>query len=71
MNSERSIDDNKQKILKLIDEDIYEAFALLDTILGKSNGLYNDLSKEYEDRPQNFQMSTYRSKLKRFVTRNL
>jgi len=65
------LNDVKKQILKYIEEDIERAFDLLDEKFGKSNGLYNDLSKEYEDRPQNFQMSTYRSKLKRFVKRNM
>lgn len=62
---------DKNKILVLINEDIEEAFDLLDELLLKSNGTYNDLNREYTNRPNNFDMATFRSKLRRFVKRKL
>jgi len=62
---------NQDKVLRLIIEDIDAAFDALDNILGKSNGLYNDLKDEYLDRPNNFDMETFRNRLRRFVKRRL
>lgn len=61
----------KEEAINLIDEDIEEAFDILDDVdWGNKKGTYNDLCTEYEDRPGNFQLSTFRSKLKRFVKRH-
>ncbi len=62
---------NQDKILRLIVEDIEAAFDALDDILGKSNGLYNDLKNEYLSRPNNFDLETFRNRLRRFVKRKL
>lgn len=58
---------NLKEIKELIGNDIDKAFDELDDIFGKSNGVYNDLSREYVSRPENFSMSSFRSKLKRCV----
>lgn len=54
-------------IQETIESNIDKAFELLDEVFDNSNGTYNDLSKEYVSRPNNFDMFTFRSKLKRFV----
>jgi len=61
----------KEEILKLIVSDIDMAFDKLDDYFGNANGIYNDLNKEYTSRPNNFDMDTFRSKLRRFVKKNL
>jgi|GEM_PF-2549026 len=62
---------NKDKILGLIDSNLDEAFDMLDEAFGKTNGIYNDFNNEYFSRSDNFNMETFRSKLKRFVKRKL
>jgi len=62
---------DKDKILGLIDSNLDEAFDMLDEVFGKTNGIYNDFNNEYFSRSDNFNMQTFRSKLKRFVKRNL
>lgn len=57
-----------EEIKKLIDSDIDAAFDVLDGVFDDNNGTYNDLCKEYVQRPNNFDMGTFRSKMKRFVT---
>lgn len=59
-----------EKIIGLIDSNIDEAFDELDERFGTSNGAYNDLNQEYYNRPDNFNIATFRSKLKRFVQLN-
>ncbi len=61
----------KEEVLLLIPKDIDEAFEKLDELLGETNGTYNDLCREYINRPNNFDMATFRSKLIRFVRRGL
>jgi len=56
---------NWEDIKELINRDIDKAFDELDDIFGTSNGAYNDLTQEYYSRPENFNMATFRSKLKR------
>jgi len=58
------------EIVKLIKSDIEEAFDILDEVFSDTNSIYNDLNKEYASRPNNFDMETFRSKLKRFVKIN-
>jgi len=55
---------NLEEIKKLIDQNIDSAFDELDGMFGKSNGVYNDLVKQYVSRPENFSMADFRSKLK-------
>lgn len=54
------------EIKNLIDKDIDAAFESLDSVCIDSS-IYLDLSKEYVSRPNNFDLATFRSKLKRFV----
>jgi len=65
------VSSDKDKIIALIDSDIDSAFDMLDELFGTSNGIYNDFNNEYFSRSDNFNMQTFRSKLKRFVKRNL
>lgn len=53
----------------LIEKDIDAAFDSLDEIF-EDDGAYNDLCKEYFTRPNNFDLTTLRSRLKRFVAFN-
>jgi len=62
---------DKEEILKLIVSDIDAAFDKLDDYFGDTNGIYNDLNREYTVRPNNFDMETFRSKLRRFVKKNI
>ena len=57
----------KSEILNLIPRDIDAALDLLDEIFKDNNGTYNDLAKEYVNRPNNFSLASFRSRLKRFV----
>ncbi len=61
----------KEEVLSLIPKDIDAAFEKLDDLLGETNGTYNDLCREYINRPNNFDMATFRSKLTRFLKRGL
>lgn len=61
----------KEKVLILITSDLDEAFDILDDFFSDKNGTYNDLSKEYINRPENFSLDKFRSKLKRFVKTNM
>jgi hypothetical protein len=61
----------KEQILSLINEDIDKAFEVLDGIFGKKNATYNVLCAEYQDRPRDFSMSGFISRLKRFVSSHL
>lgn len=60
----------KADLMTLIDTDIDKAFEILDEIF-KSNGTYNDLSRQYVDRPIGFSLSDFRSRLKRLVNTQL
>lgn len=61
----------KEEILALVESDIDTALEKLDDVFGNKNGTYNDLSKQYVNRPIGFDLTTYRSILKRFVKTNL
>jgi GTPase SAR1 family protein/class 3 adenylate cyclase len=61
----------KDEILTLIESDLDTALEKLDDIFENKNGTYNDLSREYVNRPTGFDMETYRSKLRVFVRRNV
>jgi len=58
------------EIVKFIKSDIDEAFDMLDEVFGDINSIYCDLNREYTIRPNNFDMETFRSKLRRFVKSN-
>jgi len=59
-----------RKIIELIDSNLDGAFKKLDKRFGTSNGAYNDLNREYYSRSNNFNIATFRSRLKRFVQMN-
>lgn len=61
----------KDEIIVLIDKDLDSVFDILDDIFKDGNGAYNDLCKEYISRPNNFDIATFRSKLKRLVKTSL
>jgi len=71
-----TINDSKNEIstehlIKLIDIDIDLALEKLFEIFRKNNGTFNDLYKEFISRPNSFEISSYRSRLKQFVRFNL
>jgi hypothetical protein len=59
----------KDEIALLLDSDIDAALEKMDTLFIK-NANYIDLSKEYFAQPNNFSLSSFRSKLKRFLNLN-
>ena len=56
-----------KKIQQLIKTDIDTAFEWMDEVFEANNIQYNNLCKEYIDRPRDFQMTDYQSRLIRFV----
>lgn len=59
----------KQEIIKLIDEDIDEAIAIIDDHYQGKFGTINDLMDEYINRPNNFSLNSFRSRLKLYIRR--
>jgi len=61
----------KERIIKLIDSNIDKALEELSAIFGTSNGIYNDLIEEYISRSQSFSKASFRSQLKAFIRLHL
>ncbi len=56
-----------EQIRILLEKDIDGVLDILDEVFADLNGTYNDLCKEYINRPENFSLSIFRGKLKRFI----
>ncbi len=56
-----------KQIKALLEKDLEGVFEILDEVFANLNGTYNDLCNEYITRPENFSLSTFRGKLKRFI----
>jgi hypothetical protein len=59
----------KEDILALIDQDLDHAFLELDRLFQGKNPTYTSLCNEYIDRPRDFTLPSFISRLKVFVTR--
>jgi len=56
-----------EEILKDIINDTPKALEMLLKVFRKDNGIFNDLYKEFISKPNNFEISDYRKKLRLFV----
>jgi len=57
----------KEEILKLIRTNLPKALASIDEILGDENATFNDYKREFLNKPYNFSLDEFRSRLKLFV----
>lgn len=65
--SSKSEDMDKEELKKLIQSEILKALLVISGKLGKSNGEFVDLLKEFQTKPQGFSMTDFRSRLTLFV----